>query len=231
MIQTKNLWKTYGSGDTQVNALRGVDLTVNKGDFLALVGPSGCGKSTLLHMLGAMDTPSRGEIMLEGRELGKLGEGQLTDVRLERLGFIFQTFNLVPTLNALENVMLPMKFAGISRREAKQKALCLLDMVGLKERTRHLPAQMSGGQRQRVAIARALANDPALILADEPTGNLDSENSEKIMELLQNLNRKGRTIVMVTHNPELAERVNRVVYMKDGQLAELQRNTKDIQSA
>ncbi len=218
IIQVENLWKKYGMKETEVNALQGINLSVNEGEFVALIGPSGCGKSTLLHQLGAMDTPDRGKIILEGQELGKMSGAQLTRVRLHRIGFIFQTFNLVPTLTALENVALPMKLAGMSRRASHEKAGLLLEKVGLKERAKHVPAQLSGGQKQRVAIARALSNDPALILADEPTGNLDSESGETIMQLLEGLNRDGHTILMVTHNPELAERVGKVIRMKDGKL-------------
>ncbi len=218
IINAENIWKTYGSGESQVSALCGVNLKVDIGEFIALVGPSGCGKSTLLHMLGAMDSPCQGKILLEGQELGKLSGGALTNIRLRRIGFIFQTFNLMPTLSALENIMLPMKLAGISKRSAREKALDLLESVGLKDRAKHIPAKMSGGQRQRVAIARALSNDPAIVLADEPTGNLDSISGEAIMELLEGLNKKGNTIIMVTHNDELAKRAGKVVRMKDGHI-------------
>ena len=221
LIEAKNLWKIYGSKENEVNALKGVNLNVNEGDFLALLGPSGCGKSTLLHILGAMDNADRGEIIMEGKILGDFKVNMLNQLRLRRIGFIFQTFNLMPTLSAIENVMLPMKLAGLPRRVAREKAYLLLEEVGLGDRMKHLPAQLSGGQKQRVAIARALANDPALILADEPTGNLDSESGEMIMQLLQKLSKQGHTIIMVTHNAELADRVGRVAYMRDGQLKEM----------
>lgn len=221
LIEAKNLWKIYGNKENEVNALKGVNLKVNEGDFLALLGPSGCGKSTLLHILGAMDTANRGEVAMEGKKFGDIKGSKLNELRLHSIGFIFQTFNLMPTLSALENVMLPMKLAGTPRRVAKEKAKLLLEEMGLQDRMKHLPAQLSGGQKQRVAIARALANDPALILADEPTGNLDSENGEMIIQLLQKLNKEGHTIIMVTHNAELADRVGRVAYMRDGQLKEM----------
>jgi putative ABC transport system ATP-binding protein len=166
-----------------------------------------------------MDTPSEGSIMLEGQDLTKLSDRKLTNMRLNHIGFIFQTFNLMSTLSALENVMLPITLNGESKKAAREKALDLLEMVGLKDRVRHVPAKMSGGQRQRVAIARALANDPAIILADEPTGNLDSVSGENVMELLYELNRKGHTIIMVTHNNEIAEKVDRVIRMKDGKVS------------
>jgi putative ABC transport system ATP-binding protein len=220
LIQINNLSKTYGNKETLVKALNGINLSVNKGEFVTLVGPSGCGKSTLLHILGAMDSPDEGEILLEGSSLQKLKNRQLTNLRLKRIGFIFQTYNLIPTLPALENVMLPMKLSGISRRIAREKSIILLEKMGLKDRLKHVPSQLSGGQKQRVAIARALANDPAIILADEPTGNLDSVSGEIIMNLLYSLNKDGNTIIMVTHNTELAGRVGRVVSMKDGQLVQ-----------
>lgn len=221
LLEAKELWKTYGSGEAQVNALQRVSLAVAPGEFVALVGPSGSGKSSLLHIIGAMDTPTRGHVTLAGEDLGRLKGSQLTDLRLRKLGFIFQTFNLVSTLTALENVALPLQLAGTGSRQARQRARDLLTQVGLAERTGHLPGQLSGGQKQRVAIARALANDPALILADEPTGALDSANGEVIMCLLKELNRQGRTIIMVTHNQELAGRAGRALRMRDGQLSEL----------
>lgn len=218
LINIKDLWKTYGSGESQVNALRGINLTISRGEFVALVGPSGCGKSTLLNMLGAMDTPSKGKVELDGQELGQLNEDKLTNIRLKSIGFIFQTFNLLPLMSALDNVMLPMKLNGKGKRVSRKNALELLEQVGLKERIMHFPAKMSGGQRQRVAIARAMANHPTIILADEPTGNLDSENGEIIMNILKDLNKKGHTIIMVTHNSDLAEQAGKIIQMKDGQI-------------
>jgi putative ABC transport system ATP-binding protein len=222
MISVNKVWKTYGTGETAVHALRGIELNVMKGDFVALLGPSGCGKSSLLHLLGAMDVPSKGDISFNDQSLGKLNQRQLAEHRLRRIGFIFQTFNLIPSLSAMENVALPMKFAGKGSKEANHKAYQLLEQVQLSNRSTHLPSELSGGQRQRVAIARALGNNPDLILADEPTGNLDSENGEMIMDLLMQLNREGRTIVMVTHNPEWTDKISKVVRMRDGRLIESQ---------
>ncbi|WP_199613604.1 ABC transporter ATP-binding protein [Paenibacillus alkalitolerans] len=218
LIKATNVWRTYGLGETAVHALRGIVLTVSQGEFIALLGHSGSGKSSLLHLLGAMDVPTRGEVIFKGEDIGKMNQRQLADLRLRCIGFIFQTFNLIPSLNALENVEIPMKLAGMKRKAAKEKAEYLLEQVHLADRSKHLPSQLSGGQRQRVAIARALANDPDLILADEPTGNLDSENGDLIVDLLLKLHQGGRTIVMVTHNPELTRDVSRIVYMRDGQL-------------
>jgi putative ABC transport system ATP-binding protein len=220
VLNVNNVWKTYGSGETAVHALRGIELKVKKGDFIALLGPSGSGKSSLIHLIGAMDAPTKGEIIFKDESLGNLNQKQLADLRLKNIGFIFQTFNLIPSLNSVENVALSMKLAGMNSKVAKEKAHLLLKQVNLSDRSKHLPSQLSGGQRQRVAIARALANDPNLILADEPTGNLDSESGEMIVDLLSKLHQDGRTIVMVTHNSELAKKVSRIVQMRDGQLRE-----------
>lgn len=221
LIQINNLRKTYGSREIPVNVLNDVSFSVDKGEFIALIGPSGCGKSTLLHIIGAMDSPDGGDICLEGNNLQKMKNRELTYLRLHKIGFIFQTFNLIPTLSALENVMLPMKLAGTGRKQARDKAALLLEKVDMKDRMGHIPSQLSGGQKQRVAIARALANDPAVILADEPTGNLDSSNGEIIMNLFQSLNSDGHTILMVTHNTELADRAGRVIAMKDGMCSDI----------
>lgn len=220
LICVNNVWKTYGSGETATHALRGIELSVAQGDFIAVLGPSGSGKSSLLHLIGAMDSPTQGEVMIKGESLRNLNQKQLTALRLRNIGFIFQTFNLIPSLNSIENVALPMILSGKNRRDAREKAEYLLEKVNLLDRARNLPSELSGGQRQRVAIARALSNDPDLILADEPTGNLDSENGEMIIDLLVELHLAGRTIVMVTHNPELTKKVSRVVEMRDGQLTE-----------
>lgn len=220
IIDANNIWKTYNDGDTAVHAVRGIDLTVHEGEFIALLGPSGSGKSSLLHLIGAMDSPTSGEIFFKGENFSKLNQKKLTDLRLRRIGFIFQTFNLIPSLNATENVALPMQLAGISQKEANENARYLLAKVNLLDRLEYLPSKLSGGQRQRVAIARALANNPDIILADEPTGNLDSENGKIIIDLLEELHVEGHTIVIVTHNHELAERVDRAVYIRDGQLNE-----------
>jgi len=218
MLNVHDLWKTYAMGEHPVHALRGVTATVHAGEFALLLGPSGSGKSSRLHILGAMDHPSRGGVEFEGREISGLSTREQTRLRLTRIGFVFQTFNLMPTLSALENVALPMRLAGVGRRERLERALGLLGRVGLEDRAAHLPRQLSGGQRQRVAIARALANDPALILADEPTGNLDSEAGAQVMEILKGLHRDGRTIILVTHNAEFTALADRVLRMRDGQL-------------
>lgn len=216
VIEVKGLWKSYGKGEAKVDALKGINLNIKQGEFTSLLGPSGSGKSTLLHILGAMDKPTGGQVLVNGTDIGTLSDSKLNNIRLKDIGFIFQTFNLVSTLTALENVMLPMKLNGVKSKKAKEKALELLELVELKNRASHYPKEMSGGQKQRVAIARALANEPSLILADEPTGNLDTENGERVMELLLKLNAKGHTIVMVTHNEELAKRTSKTLFMKDG---------------
>lgn len=216
IIVTHDLWKIYPMDGTRVEALRGVNLTVQEGEFIALVGPSGSGKSTLLHLIGAMDTPTRGEVLFAGKSLGTLRDDERTRLRCRAIGFVFQTFNLLPTLTALENVEIVMRFAGMSARERTARARELLAMVGLSTRLNHLPRQMSGGERQRVAIARALANHPKLVLADEPTGNLDSVTGEEIMALLQEVHRGGQTLVLVTHNMAVAAQADHVLHLKDG---------------
>jgi putative ABC transport system ATP-binding protein len=218
LIKVNNICKIYGKGESEVKAVNDVDLEINKGEFVALLGASGSGKSTLLHILGAMDKPTSGDVIIDGNSIAKMRERKLYKFRLKSIGFIFQTFNLIPSLTALENVMLPMRLNKVSRSTAKKRALELLSMVDLKDRALHIPAKLSGGQKQRVAIARALANNPSLILADEPTGNLDSKNSEKIMKILHELNSKGYTILMVTHNLDLAKEVTRIINMKDGKI-------------
>jgi putative ABC transport system ATP-binding protein len=218
LIKINNVRKTYGKGESEVKAVNDVDLEIKKGEFVALLGASGSGKSTLLHILGAMDKPTSGDVIFDGKSIVKMSERKLFKFRLKSIGFIFQTFNLIPSLTALENIMLPMRLNKVPKNIAKKKSLELLEMVDLKDRALHIPAKLSGGQKQRVAIARALANDPALILADEPTGNLDSKNSDKIMKILHELSNKGYTILMVTHNLELAKEVTRVINMKDGKI-------------
>ncbi|MHA2364773.1 MAG: ABC transporter ATP-binding protein, partial [Candidatus Hodarchaeales archaeon] len=200
LIRTEDLHKSYLMGVHAVAALRGIDLEIKEGDFLAIMGPSGSGKSTLLHLLGGLDTPSRGSIYFEDSNLSLMNSDQLADFRLHKIGFIFQTFHLVPTMTAQENVRLPISFTGVNRKKQNENALKLLEMVGLKGREQHLPAEMSGGEQQRVAVARALSNDPKAILADEPTGDLDSKTGKQVMEILKDLNNQGRTIVMVTHD-------------------------------
>ena len=220
MIELKNVQKVYPMGEVSVPALRGISLTIHPGEFIAIMGPSGSGKSTLMHLLGCLDLPSDGVVQLDGKDITKLDEDTLAQIRGQKIGFVFQTFNLIPTLTALENVELPLFFQGVPRRQRSVRAAELLQKVGLGKRAHHKPSQLSGGERQRVAIARALANDPEIILADEPTGNLDSESGEAILQLLKQLNEEGRTIILVTHNPEAAAYAHRIVRIKDGRLLE-----------
>jgi putative ABC transport system ATP-binding protein len=218
LISARDIWKTYPMDGTGVDALRGVDLAVEAGELVAVVGQSGSGKSTLLHLLGAMDSPTRGEVLLNGHELSNMNGAERTLLRLRHIGFVFQAFNLLPTLGVGENVEIALRLAGVSRRERGRRASELLERVGLGARAKHLPRQLSGGERQRVAIARALANRPALLLADEPTGNLDSQTGDSIAGLLADLHREGQTIILVTHNIGLAGRADRVLTMKDGRI-------------
>ena len=216
IIETRNLWKTYPIDGTGVDALRGVNLVIEPGEFVAMIGPSGSGKSTLLHLMGAMDTPTQGEVKFNGKSLSTLRDAERTRLRSREIGFVFQTFNLLPMLTAQANVEIAMRLAGVPRRERTARAQELLKMVGMEGRAHHLPRQLSGGERQRVAIARALANRPALLLADEPTGNLDSVTGDGIVTLLQKLHRAGQTIILVTHNGQVAAKATRVLEMKDG---------------
>lgn len=219
IIKLQNVWKTYHVGETTVQALRGLDLEVYKHDFLAVQGPSGSGKSTAMNLIGCLDIPSEGDIFLDSKNIATLGESELAQIRGRKIGFIFQQFNLLNTLTALENVMLPLIFLEVPAEERKKKAISLLKKVGLEERMDHRPSQLSGGQQQRVAIARALAVDPEVILADEPTGNLDSKKGKEIMELLKELNKKERkTIVLVTHDDKLAKIADRSAFLKDGKI-------------
>lgn len=225
MIKLTNVWKTYQMGKVQVPALRHLDLEVEQGEFVAVMGPSGSGKSTLMHIIGCLDLPTDGDLIFEGADVTKLSGSALAEIRGKKIGFVFQTFNLVHTLTAVENVELPMIFQGILRTKRKERAKVLLEKVELGDRLRHRPSELSGGEQQRAAIARALANDPDIILADEPTGNLDSAAGRKVMELLKQLNGEGKTIVLVTHNPEAAAYAERVVQIKDGRLDSLPAQT------
>ncbi len=191
---------------------------IKKGDFVAIMGPSGSGKSTLMHLLGALDTPTKGEYLLDGEEVSKLSDDQLADIRNRKIGFVFQAFNLLPRCSALQNVMLPMAYAGVPKLERQQQAKKYLTMVGLGDRMDHTSNQLSGGQMQRVAIARALVMNPAMILADEPTGNIASIQAEEVMEIFQKLNEEGHTIVMITHEPDIAEHAKRIIHIKDGRI-------------
>ncbi len=215
VIETRDLTKTYRMGDAEVHALRGVNLGVQPGEFVALMGPSGSGKSTMMHLLGCLDTPTAGRYMLEGRDVSTLSKDERARVRNARIGFIFQTFNLLPRLSALDNIALPLMY-GRHDGNARQRAAEALERVGLNHRAHHQPNEMSGGERQRIAIARALVTQPALILADEPTGNLDSKTGSEIMRLLIELSAEGRTILMVTHDAKVAAHAQRIVEMQDG---------------
>ncbi len=220
VLSARNLRRVFRVGDSLVQALRGVDLDVQPGDFIAIVGPSGSGKSTLLHLLGLIDTPSSGVVRVRGREAQYLGREQRARFRLTGLGFVFQTFNLLHVLTARQNVEIVLRMAGVPRAERRRRTDALLRAVGLGDRQHHRPAHLSGGERQRVAIARALANGPAVLLADEPTGNLDARTGGEIVTLLEQLNRAGQTIVMVTHNAAVARRARRLFVMTDGRLEE-----------
>ncbi len=221
VIETQNLTKTYVMGAAEVLALRGVDMRIDAGEFVALMGSSGSGKSTMMHLLGCLDTPTAGRYLLAGRDVGALSAQERARLRNQRIGFVFQTFNLLPRLTALDNVALPLLYRAASNQppaSARERALAALERVGLADRAGHRPTQLSGGQRQRVAIARALVGDPALILADEPTGNLDSSTGGDIMRLLAELHAEGRTLLLVTHDPAVAAQAEYTLHMRDGRL-------------
>lgn len=220
VIVTQNISKTYGTPPLQVFALRETNLHIEKGDYIAIIGPSGSGKSTLMNLIGCLDTPTSGKIFIDGKDTSTLKENELAQIRREKIGFIFQKYNLIPTLNALENVELSMGFAGVNSQVRTTKARKLLEMVELSKRLTHKPSEMSGGEQQRVAIARALANSPSIILADEPTGNVDSKSGENIMNILEEVNQKGETIIVVTHNMTIAQRAKRVIRIQDGVVEE-----------
>jgi putative ABC transport system ATP-binding protein len=218
VIEVTGLRKTYGSGPTAVQALRGLDLIVSTGDYLAIMGASGSGKSTLLNLIGCLDVPTAGRYRLAGIDVGSLNERQLSLLRNRKIGFIFQSYNLVPRTTALSNVELPLVYAGVGRRERRARALAALELVGLSDRAGHLPSELSGGQQQRVAVARALVNSPALVLADEPTGNLDSASTSDVLAVFDRLNALGRTIVVITHEDEVARHAARVIRVSDGRI-------------
>jgi putative ABC transport system ATP-binding protein len=227
IIETIDLTKVYGMGDATVAALDGVSLEIKAGEFVAIMGPSGSGKSTLMHILGCLSRPTAGKYILDGQDISDMSKSELAIIRNEKLGFIFQAYNLLPRTDALRNVMMPLLYdrnRKLDRDEGEQKALKMLELVGLGERTHHQPQELSGGQQQRVAIARALINDPVLIIADEPTGNLDSRSGRDILNLLRTLHRQGVTIVMVTHDPLTAEYTQRVIHLADGKIDKIKHN-------
>ncbi|MBN1792589.1 ABC transporter ATP-binding protein [Candidatus Woesearchaeota archaeon] len=219
MLDLKGVWKIYTMGDVEVPALSGLDLVVKRGEFLSIMGPSGSGKSTAMNMIGCLDVPTRGKIYLEGHDISSMSESDLAQIRGRKIGFIFQQFNLINTLTALENVTLPMIFQNMPRQERITKAKKLLELVDLGDRMHHKPTELSGGQQQRVAIARALCNDPEVILADEPTGNLDSKTGGTVMDFLRKLHEKeGKTIIMVTHDEHVAKNADRIEFLRDGKI-------------
>ena len=218
IIQLENVWKIYKMGEVKVTALQGLDLEIKRGEFVAVMGPSGSGKSTAVNMIGALDMPTKGKILLEGHDISKLSESDLAQVRGKKIGFIFQQFNLINTLSALENVTLPMIFQGVEKGKREEIGTGLLQMVDLGDRIDHKPTELSGGEQQRVAIARWLANNPEVTLADEPTGNSDSKTGQSVISFLEDFNKKGKTIIMVTHDISLAKHANRIEFLKDGKI-------------
>jgi putative ABC transport system ATP-binding protein len=226
MIQVKNISKIYTTGEVTVKALDNVSFEVRKGEFIAIMGPSGSGKSTLMHIIGALDKPSSGKYLLEGNSIKNLNEDELADIRNQKIGFVFQFYNLLPRTSALKNVMIPMMYGGISKEKREKKAKKYLKMVGLGDRINHTPGQLSGGQQQRVAIARALSMNPSIILADEPTGNIATKQAIEIMEIFQNLNEQGNTILMITHEQEIAEYAKRIIKIRDGKIEKDRNNGK-----
>ncbi len=227
ILKTINLHKTYVSGSLAVQAVRGIDLEVKKGEFIAIMGPSGSGKSTLINCLAAIDTPTMGDILIDGQNIAALSDDELAEIRLSKIGLVFQTFQLFELLTALENVEMPMTFLKMPKKKRQERALELLRMVGLEARAKHLPSELSGGEQQRIAVARALANDPPILFLDEPTGDLDSKNGQMVMELLKSIHDKGETLVMVTHDAEMATYADRIINMLDGKVLNEEVNKKN----
>jgi putative ABC transport system ATP-binding protein len=218
LIQTNDLWKTYQMGTEEVHALRGVSIGIERGEYVAIMGPSGSGKSTLMNLIGCLDTPTKGTYLLNGKQAGQMNDDELARIRNEEIGFVFQTFNLLPRATALHNVELPLIYAGITSKVRRERATAALEKVELGNRMHHRPNELSGGQRQRVAIARALVNNPSILLADEPTGNLDSKTGVEIMGVFQRLHDAGNTIILVTHEPDVAAYARRAIHIRDGQV-------------
>jgi putative ABC transport system ATP-binding protein len=218
VISAKGLVKEYGQGATLVKALRGVDLDIPRGSFTCIIGPSGHGKSTLMHLLGGLDHPTDGSVFIDGQEMSRLGNKELASLRAKKIGFVFQFFNLLQSLTATENIETALMLAGVPEKEQQERARELLEVVGLRDKANAKPGQLSGGQQQRVAIARALANDPPVLLMDEPTGNLDSEAEAEVMKVLENLKQQGKTIIFVTHSSEIAAKADNLVYVRDGEI-------------
>jgi len=218
LIETVDLWKTYAMGSEEIHALRGISIQIERGEYVAIMGPSGSGKSTLMNLIGCLDTPSRGSYLLNGEQVSQMNDNELARIRNEEVGFVFQTFNLLPRATSLKNVELPLVYAGVSAKDREQRAKIALEQVDLTSRMNHRPNELSGGQRQRVAIARALVNAPSMLLADEPTGNLDSKTGLEILGLFDRLHRAGNTILLVTHEADVAAYANRTVHLRDGQI-------------
>ena len=218
LIETRDLWKTYVMGSEEIHALRGVSITIERGEYVAIMGPSGSGKSTLMNLIGCLDTPSKGSYLLNEKQVSQMNDNELARIRNEEIGFVFQTFNLLPRATALQNVELPLVYAGVPSKDRHERALGALEKVELTSRKTHRPNELSGGQRQRVAIARALVNNPSILLADEPTGNLDSKTGNEIMGLFARLHEAGNTIVLVTHEADIAAYAHRVIHVRDGQV-------------
>ncbi len=216
LLEIKDIRRDFKLGNEVLHVLKGIYLSIEKGEYVALMGPSGSGKSTLMNILGCLDTPTSGEYILNGRDVSKLSDGELADIRNKEIGFVFQTFNLMPRTTALDNVALPMVYAGIGKEKRRERAREVLELVGLGDRMAHKPNELSGGQRQRVAVARALVNHPSIILADEPTGNLDSKTSYEIMGLFNEIHQKGNTVILVTHEEDIAQHAHRIIRLRDG---------------
>ena len=229
MIRMKSIWRVYDTGKVKVEALRDIDLLIQPNEFISIMGPSGSGKSTLMNIIGCLDVPTGGNYALEGKEVSKLHPNQLAEIRNRKMGFVFQNFNLLNYASVYENVELPLIFAGLSFRKRRRRVEEMLDKVGLTERRNHLPSELSGGEMQRIAIARALANNPSIILADEPTGNLDSTTGKEIINIFEELWRQGNTVVMITHDPEISSRTKRIIKLKDGMIENDEKNHHNSQ--